>query len=1335
MKFPSASGFWFASGLVFTLIGVATAAEVDKVEEALLEVRHVKADLHSRKSSVLGTLPGPAQMAAHQMRCRPAPKPPKGILREIDFDDVAKERAKKLNPQALRKASGRFGPRVLPLGTTGAYVVECQKKMELLVVHVLDNSPATGVLQLDDILIGANGRLFEDTEDPRPEMGNALVESQSPELGGILTLHVVRDRKPMNVKLDLGNKLSYRDTWPFHCEKTKQIRRAALDHVIKSYPWDRRNFWTPTFLLASGDDAALELARRHLCGKLKELDTAVEGRGGQTWGTAYKLINFCEYYLITGDSSMLPVIRYYAQCLAWAQYRSGSWSHGGGGPNASAPGTCDGGYGEINCAGLGAFVALCLARQCGIEPYDHTLPRSIRFYGKFCGANFPYGLGNPSPRGGRMDNGMNSMAAMGFHLLGEDEMADRWARTVCYMWMARERGHAEAIFSAAWGPVGAALAPEEEFHAFMNNMTWAYEMGRSRDGSLLFMRGGRWTDANMTAAMGLFLYLPERRLHILGGKSVFAQAPPKGLEEAAQLYKEKKWSQLQVFLNGYIKTAEKDKAASAQQLEYARKLLAAYQRLERHAAETLKIIEQSIKDDRQTTAMLQLDLLTKMLGEERPETARLRKRLGPQPRKDRPVEKPASLIDRKEIIASLDLGKGGIDNGFAHSPNYISLTNKRGYQGMKPEQIAGFFNHPSGPAYDGAVRALAERGETVLPLLRQLLADTHPGIRAGALATLAEIYQSDSEEYRTEVPPELLDVIKLAQPMTKDASPLVRNAATGLLLRMKIVNEDIYEVLNEMAKLEGAKIDHCVRYGIKDPAIRTRLCMELINTANRSKSKVPSDYKPIAWAVGAHLELCEPYLQTAVDTLNNPEVLMLYGFFSQSPPNKSLAMLAAYSDNPLVLEHLPDILRFGARKRGSFNSYWVPCTEYPHRIVIRLGPEALPIVEAFCKSERALYKRIQSGKEAKPVWWQEDSVEFLETWCQDMQVTVEMVKFIHEKRPSRQTAAPLCDIYLANRPWGAWERQQIRDYFTRRGAEVVPTLQKAVAAAASSPKGELDKQIAAKQAEIDAGAHRHIIARLQKELDLLTDHRLRYTELAELAALIEAINISGKPSADNVLTLCRFYLKRPWGAQYSFVKHDSSYMRAFDETQLAMVRDALQNWGDAALPTMRAFLKDDRKGLAATLKQLDEDEKYWAAQRARLRGQPLARIAREREDLQEIRAELTNLADLIEYADKDRLSREEIDRLCRIRTRIGWAKQNGLIDELLKRSGARAAPVILEHIEREEKVLPELRAVIETAMVKTSSTATKWRYDRAVATRKNIRRGIEDLEDIIKTNP
>jgi len=655
------------------------ADEFGSVEEELAKVRQCGNELYTRKSSVFGQLPGPAEMAAHQLRCRPIPAPGSGVERELDFDDATKRRAAKLDPAELRQAPGRLQMTILPLGVTGAYVVEAQGKKELLVVHVLDDTPAAGSLQLDDIIIGANGRIFTDPEDPRPEMGNALCESQSQELGGILTLHIVRDRKALKVKLDLGNKLSFSDTYPYHCEKTRQVREAALRFVIDSHPWHRYNFWTPLFLMASGDDEALELARRHLCAGLK--DEYEPGTGASAWVGGYRLTNLCEYYLLTGDSSVLPAIRHQGQEVAWAQFRSGSWSHGGGkGPNVPEPGTAGGGYGEVNNAGLGALIGLGLARQCGVEPFDHTIPRSIRFFGPFCGENIGYGLGTPNDsRTGRMDNGMNGMSAIVFHLLGEREMAERWARSVCYMWMGRERGHAEAIFSAAWGPVSADLAPKPEFHALMNHLKWAYEMGRARDGGLSFMRGSRWTYPNMTAAYGLFLYLPEKRLQVLGGDSVFAQAPPKGLAGAAQLYKDKQWEKLTKFLDAYLKRSH-PQAEKA----YAQKLLAAHERLEDHTDATVKIIEKSIAAGNLKTASLQLDLLAKLMGRDLPAAAKLRAELPADAgtlRDSKPPVKPAPLIDAGKIINELKLARGGIRDGWAHSPAYIKQTNSNSRYG------------------------------------------------------------------------------------------------------------------------------------------------------------------------------------------------------------------------------------------------------------------------------------------------------------------------------------------------------------------------------------------------------------------------------------------------------------------------------------------------------------------------------------------------------------------------------------------------------------------------------------------------------------------------------
>ncbi len=1311
-------------------VSFTAAAEADKVEEALSEVQHVKADLHSRDSSVLGVLPGPAETAAHQMRCRPLIVPKAGAERDLDFAAEIKARGGKVNPAALGQVPGRFGLRVLPLGVTGAYVTEHQNRREMMVVHVVPKSPADGALQVHDVILGANGRLFVDPEDPRPEMGEALCESQSSELGGILTLHVVRDKQPVNAKVDLGSKLGYSPTWPYDCEKSKKIRQAALEYVMADYPWDRRDFWTPTFLMASGDDAALELARRHLCAKIQ--DNIPPGRGGQAWRQSYRLINLCEYYLLTGDSFVLPSIRYNAECLAWAQYRSGSWSHGGGGPNSPGPGTCDGGYGEINCAGLGAFVGLCLARQCGVEPYDHTLPRSIRFFGEFCGANFPYGLGSPSPRGGRMDNGMNSMAAIGFHLLGEDAMADRWARTVCYMWMGRERGHAEAIFSGTWGPVGAALAPKEEFHAFMNHMRWAYEMGRARDGSISFMRGGRWVHGNMTAAMGLFLYLPERRLQVLGGDSVFARPVPAGLEKAAQLYRDKEWTELESFLTKYLKAP---KEYPQENVRYATDMLSAYERLEKHATATLGIVERNIADGRGQTAVVQLDLLAKMLGEERPAAAKLRKRIGEDPGKDRAVQKREPLVVIRDVIDELGLAGGGIDNGFAHSPAYIAQVNKQGFEGMQPREIAAFLAHPSGGVAEGATQALVEHGEAIVPLMMELVHDKHPGIGSGAMGVLSKMYQSDAEEYSETIPPEYKKVVAMIEPLTRHESDRIRKSATRMLLNMKILNEDMKQVLCEIAKLEGSRIDHCVRYGIKDPAFRTRLAMELINTANRAKSQVPTHYKPINWVVSAHIDQCEPYLQTAVDTLRNPSVLMLYGFFSQGPPNQSMRMLSHYADNPLVFENLPDILRYSARRREEFGHYWWPVYEYPHRIVLQIGPRARPVVEQFLKEEETLYKQILAGEVEKPVWWVEPSekhvgmLEHSAVFADEMRTTCRLSETLAAEKPTKTELELMCEVYLADRRFGEWERQQIRDFWTDLGPLVVPLMRKAIEKKPGSRIEELEKEIAAVEAELAKKPHKHILARLETQLAGLTRHKDRYDELAQQADLLEAL-AAEEPTPDDVRTLCRFYVKRPWGSQHPHTRSESSYMRQFDAKQMQRIRDTLQRWGGDALPTLRAFLAEDKKTLAALMKQLDEDYAYWETQRARVRGLPMARTAREKEDVQDIRLELSQLADLIEAASMKKLSRQQAARLLELCTRRNWPTQNQLVVEILQDAPFDVSKLVEDHIAKEQAAMPTIQEEIDTAMPKTTSTGTRWRYERAVALRKSIHRGIISLETL-----
>ena len=1288
----------------------ALGEPLGSVEEELDRVRDAGAELYTRQSSVFGQLPGPEELAAHQARCRPLPAPRAGVNRELSFDAATRERAAGLDPMELRKAKGRLGMTVVPLGITGAYVVEAAGRTELLVVHVLEDSPATAVLRLDDIIIGANGRLFVDRDDPRPEMGHALCESQSKELGAILTLQIVRDRTPRNVQMDLGSTLGYSPTWPYDCGKTRQVRADALRFVMESHPWHRYDFWTGLFLMASGDDAALELARRELLADLK--DEYAPATGSSTWTGGYKLTRLCEYYLLTGDSSVLPLIRHTAEGVAWAQYRSGSWSHGGSqGPNVPEPGTAGGGYGEVNNAGLGALIGLCLARQCGIEPFDHTIPRSIRFFGPFCGENLGYGLGTPSDsRTGRMDNGMNGMSALVFHLLGEDDMAERWARSVCYMWMGRERGHADAIFSAAWGPVTAALAPRSEFHAFMNHMTWAYEMGRARDGGLNFMRGSRWTYPNMTAAYGLFLYLPEKRLQILGGDSVFAKTPPKGLERAARLYREKKWEEL----TGFLDTTLDGTAATDPRREYASQLLAAYQRLAAHADATLGFIGKNIAADNMKTANLQLDMLDRMMGREWPGAAALRARITGDPAKLRdasPIAKPGPLMDARKIMAELKLEKGGVGDGWAHDGDYIAAVNQQGFEGMTPEQIAPFVGHFSGGVAGGAIRALAAHGESTLPLLKRMLGDSHPGIRAGALAVLTELYAPDIEDFRTEIPDDLAGVIQLVRTMLDDDSKLVRAAVSNFVISIRVLNADVYEMIHRLAE-QGSDVGKFVRHGVKDPQVRTRLGMAIIDSNNKRRIRSPGAYIPMICVTSAHLDLCEPYMQTAIDTIHNPEVQVMYGFFSNHPEDAALSICHRFPDHPLVLQNLPAIMRISWR-RGEPSTYWDVHREYPHRIAIQLGTKSLPAIETFWTEMAQEVERIGAGGEA-PYWWQPQLAETFEENRRHWADTHELILCLSGRRPVDAAVEGMVRHCFQDRWWSAWERARIWDALVAMGPDVLPRLRRSTAAVSGPRLAGMAGEIADTQAKIEAVEDRDVRRKLEKTLAQFelqqASLKERLAELEELAKLIERLH-ADQPTPDTVRALCAFYLRDPFGAQYPYHKDgNAGHIRPLHAKQDQQIRDLLVTWGNDALPVIRKVIAEDREVLAKRLEALDLEAEDWKTKWARKASGPLKRIANERLILPEMRRELQDLADLIALSKKQKLNHGQLETLCGIYTANDWPPQREMIRDILKRHGVEAEAVIEQHAKTIQPVLSQARATVDQLLGNSVNERVRYAY-------------------------
>jgi hypothetical protein len=528
--------------VALSLAGTMNGFAADTVQEALRSVRNINADIFEQPSSVFGKYPSAEEMREMSMWLCPVPRfspdpratvviPAKRIAQLAGeagarMAEADKDISKGAKPEDRLK---RWAS-VIPLGITGAALLkDYLDRQDVMVFMTLPGTPADGKLVARDIIVGANGVACSDPEDPRPLLGYALAASQSPEFGGKITFHVIRNGALTNVTIDLGCTISYSKTFPYNCEKTKKMREATLKFVLKTIRTGNGKggkcdlfdihsgggFWTPLFLMASGDKEAMDVVRDWVR-STTEAHYAIPAKSENTWVRGYELINVAEYYLLTKDPVVLPRIQYLVRMMEKNEFTSGGWSHGAAG-----------GYGEINNVGLAALTGLALAGKCDgkIQIDQEKLALAIRYFGRFCGRNLPYGNANPSGRAGRMDNGMNGLSAIAFHLLGEDKMAERWAKTACYMWLARDAGHAEALFNMSLGTVGGVYAPPPEFNALMQHLIWYYELCRTPEGGMVFLRGSHFQYAGaMTPAMALILYLPERRLQIFGPSSLIPAA-------------------------------------------------------------------------------------------------------------------------------------------------------------------------------------------------------------------------------------------------------------------------------------------------------------------------------------------------------------------------------------------------------------------------------------------------------------------------------------------------------------------------------------------------------------------------------------------------------------------------------------------------------------------------------------------------------------------------------------------------------------------------------------------------------------------------------------------
>lgn len=421
-----------------------------------------------------------------------------------------------------------------PTGAQGWMYVEggmTENSRQILVTVIDKGSPADGVLQVGDVILGVFGKPF--SEDARKSFGRAIGEAETEKAKGILPLTVWRGGKSQDVQLKLKVMGTYSDTSPYDCPKAQKILEQGLALLAKNPNKENSMKIVELAMLASGRPEYLEIAKKSALEIAKGTpdveslwESSIQG-GMKTWGYGYNNLVLTEYFLMTGDKTVLPAIRSYTASLSRGQTKFGTWGHGIIGPDANGNlhGPCPP-YGPVNMAGLPGFVSLVLADRCGIEEPElkPAIARADKFFGYYVGkGSVPYGEHRPGV--GHDDNGKTSLAAVAFALQGKRAETQFFTKMVTASYESREWGHTGNGFSYVWGPPAAHFGGPKALAAFMKELRWYYDLARRWDGSFVNTEVGGGVGSsyhgvvNSTASYMLTYALPLKKLCITGRES------------------------------------------------------------------------------------------------------------------------------------------------------------------------------------------------------------------------------------------------------------------------------------------------------------------------------------------------------------------------------------------------------------------------------------------------------------------------------------------------------------------------------------------------------------------------------------------------------------------------------------------------------------------------------------------------------------------------------------------------------------------------------------------------------------------------------------------------
>ena len=414
-------------------------------------------------------------------------------------------------PQAVY----RFGP-------VGIGVELTLPAFGMRVKNVEEGSPAehNGKLQVGQIIESINGQVLQDI-DPRVFLGNIITKAEATD--GVVTFmlkqHAEATAEAVTVKIPVLG--AYSKTWPLNCPKSAKIVRGEADYLAKNgnHCGALGHDMGLLFLLSTGEEQDLAVARSWV---QEIVATRSDVEVTSNWDIGYGAPTLCEYYLRTGDATVLPIIEKYAAQAARVMY-NGAWNHRN---------KVNFKYGHMNAAGVHCVKFLLLAKECGVTVDEYTLQTSLQHFFRFAGrGNVAYGDG--MPEGGFVDNG--KVGGLAFVMAAAASLTPEGEKSIYAK--ARDISAVKSFYSTSWmlhGHTGGGIGEvwrssamgllydqkPTKYREFMDGRAWHYDLSRRYNGAMTILRdsdySAKYDNEMWGAGYALTYTIPRKTLRMTG---------------------------------------------------------------------------------------------------------------------------------------------------------------------------------------------------------------------------------------------------------------------------------------------------------------------------------------------------------------------------------------------------------------------------------------------------------------------------------------------------------------------------------------------------------------------------------------------------------------------------------------------------------------------------------------------------------------------------------------------------------------------------------------------------------------------------------------------------